>query len=248
MKFKAIKTPIIKEDQDLLQFLGEAITNLPEKSVVTIASKIVSYSQGRLVSQQTGTREEKHELVKQEADQYLPNSYSQYDLMIAVKNGMLAVNAGIDESNANNKYVLWPANIQQAANNIWSFLRKKYKVKELGVIVTDSRSWPLRWGVVGTCLAHCGFQQLHDYRGREDLFGRPIHYVHLNIAEAIASAAALEMGEVDEQTPVCIVEDIPHIRFQNHAPTKEELQKLKISLEDDVYGPFLNSVDWVKKE
>jgi F420-0:gamma-glutamyl ligase len=201
-----------------------------------------------LAEQKQGTRQEKHELVKQEADQYLPNSYSQYDLMIAVKNGMLAVNAGIDESNANDKYVLWPAQIQDMANQIWQFLRQEFKVQELGVIITDSRSWPLRWGVVGTCLGHCGFEQLHDYRGREDLFGRPIHYVFLNIAEAIASAAALEMGEVDEQTPLCVVEDIPHIKFQNQPPTQAELKKLKIPLEDDVYGPFLNSVDWVKKE
>jgi coenzyme F420-0:L-glutamate ligase/coenzyme F420-1:gamma-L-glutamate ligase len=102
--------------------------------------------------------------------------------------------------------------------------------------------------VVGTCLAHCGFKQLADYRGKKDLFGRKIKFVQLNVAEAIASAAVLEMGEVAEQMPLALVEEIKHIEFQDHEPTQQELQALRIELEDDVYGPFLKSVPWVKKE
>jgi F420-0:gamma-glutamyl ligase len=114
--------------------------------------------------------------------------------------------------------------------------------------ITDSWTWPLRWGVVGTCLAHCGFKQLADYRGHQDLFGREIKMVQVNVAEAVAAAAALEMGEVAEQTPLGIVSEIKHIQFQNHPPTDEELDNLKVEVEDDVYGPFLKSVDWRKSK
>jgi F420-0:gamma-glutamyl ligase len=248
MKITAIKTPIVKQNDNLLQLIVQNVKQVPEKSVLVITSKIISYSQNRLVPIEAGTREEKHELVKKEADAYLPSSHSQYDIMLAIKDGHFNANAGIDESNADGHYVLWPENLQQELNEIWKFIRNHYQVKQVGVIATDSRTWPLRWGVVGTCLAHCGFKQLADFRGKKDLFGREIKMVQLNIAEAIASAAVLEMGEVAEQTPLALVEEIQHIEFQDREPSKQELQSLKIAIEDDMYQPFLQSVPWVKKK
>ncbi len=246
MKISAIHTPLVTPGQDLQQLIADNIESIPEAGVVVVTSKIISYAQKRLVPIKTGTRQEKHALVKQEADAYLPSSYSQYDVMLTIKNGHFNVNAGIDESNADGHYVLWPKNLQLTVNQIWQFIRDYYQLKECGVIVTDSRTWPLRWGVVGTCLAHCGFKQLLDYRGRQDLFGRKIKMVQLNVAEAMASAVVLEMGEVAEQTPLALIENIKHIQFQDKVPTQQELKNLKITKEDDVYGPFLNSVDWVK--
>lgn len=247
MKIIAIKTPIVKKNDNLLELIAHNVKRIPEKSVLVITSKIISYSQNRLVPIKIGSREEKHELVKKEADAYLPSSYSQYDIMLAIKEGHFNANAGIDESNADGHYVLWPKNLQLELNKIWRFIRDHYHVKQVGVIATDSRTWPLRWGVVGTCLAHCGFKQLADFRGKKDLFGREIKMVQLNIAEAIASAAVLEMGEVAEQTPLALVEEINHIQFQDRVPTKQELKSLKIEIEEDMYRPFLESVPWVKK-
>jgi dihydrofolate synthase / folylpolyglutamate synthase len=246
MKINAIKTPIVKAGDDLNKIIADSIPQIPEKSVLVITSKIISYAQNRLVPIKTGTKQEKHSLVKREADQYLSASYSQHDLILTIKDGHLTINAGIDESNSSGSYVLWPENLQQSVNDIWQFARKHYQIKELGVITTDSRTWPLRCGVVGTCLAHCGFEQLVDYRGKKDLFGREIQFVQLNVAESIASAVVLEMGEVAEQTPLGLVGDISKIKFQDRVPTKQELTDLKIELEEDIYGPFLKSVPWVK--
>ena len=72
--------------------------------------------------------------------------------------------------------------------------------------------------------------------------------VQVNVAEAIAAGAALEMGEVAEQTPMCLVENIKQIQFQDRIPTEQELADLQIEIEDDAYGPFLTSVEWVKKK
>jgi len=246
MKITAYKTPIVQPGDNLLDLIANSISSINERSVLVVVSKIISYSQNRLIPIKTGDRQEKHNLVKQEADLYLSNSISQYDLMFTIKNNHLTVNAGIDESNADNSYLLWPENLQQEVNNIWRFARQHYQLNQLGVIVTDSRTWPLRWGVVGTCLAHCGFKQLKDYRGEIDLFGREIHYVQQNIAEALASFSVLEMGEVAEQTPLGIIENIRQIEFQDREPTNQELTDLKIQPEDDMYGPLLTSVLWQK--
>lgn len=248
MKITGIHTPLVKEGDDLEKIIAESVSQIPERSVLAVTSKIISYAQERLVAKDSSDPQQKQELVQAEADQYLPSTYSQYGMTLSIKNHTLTVNAGVDESNANGKYVLWPQNLQQAANQIWQFVRQHYQVQQVGVIISDSRTWPLRWGVVGTCLAHCGFKQLADYRGKRDLFGRKIKFVQLNVAEAIASAAVLEMGEVAEQMPLALVEEIQHIEFQDHEPTQQELQALRIELEDDVYGPFLKSVPWVKKE
>ncbi|MBD3250458.1 MAG: hypothetical protein GF381_02740, partial [Candidatus Pacebacteria bacterium] len=245
MKTTAIHTPLFQENDDLEQFITQAIDSqlggLPEKCVLVVTSKIISYAQGRLVEKKTGERKEKLNLARQEADQYLPNSYSRFDMIMAIKNHTLTVNAGVDESNASGKYVLWPEKMQAVVNQLWQFLRQHYQVKHLGVIVTDSRTWPLRWGVIGTCLVHCGFQQLTDYIGQEDLFGREITMVKVNVAEAIAAAAALEMGEVAEQTPLGLVEEIKQIQFQDQPPTEQELKELRIEIENDVYGPLLTA-------
>ena len=246
MKVTAIKTPLVREGDDLLDVIASSVKAIPENIVLVVASKIISYSQRRLIPAEKKTRQEKHELVKQEADWYLPNELSRYDVMITIKNGFLTANAGIDESNANGKYVLWPEDLQAQTNRIWQFVREHFQVKNLGVIVTDSRTWPLRWGVVGTCLTHCGFEQLHDYRGELDLFEREIHFVQLNIAEAIASMSVLEMGEVAEQTPLGLVENIHRIEFQDREPTAQELAELRIEPQDDMYGPLLENKHWLK--
>ncbi|MBL7159508.1 coenzyme F420-0:L-glutamate ligase [Candidatus Microgenomates bacterium] len=239
-----IKTALVKQNDDLFKIIKKSITKLPDESVLVITSKIISFCQGRIVKKTTNDQSEKHQLVKKEADYYLEPHSSQYQVMLTIKDNTLSVNAGIDESNADDGYVLWPKNLQKTTNDLWRFLREDYQVNKVGVIVTDSKTLPLRWGVVGTAISHCGFQALHDYRGARDLFGREIRMSQINVAEAIAVAAVLEMGEVAERTPLCLVKDIKKIKFQNRPPTAKELVSLRIKPEDDVYAPLLTSVQW----
>ena len=227
-----------------MEIIKRAVKKMPDESVLVVTSKIISFCQNRIVEKTTDDKAEKHDLVKKEADFYLDSHSSKYNIMLTIKEDILAVNAGIDESNADDKYVLWPKNLQKTTNDVWRFLKKHYRLKHVGVVVTDSRTIPLRWGVVGTAISHCGFQALHDYRGQPDLFGRELKMSQINVVEAIAVAAVLEMGEAAEQTPLCLVEKITKIKFQNRLPTKKELQDLTIDLKDDVYSPLLTSVNW----
>ena len=247
MKAIAITTSFFQPGEDLFAFLQKHLPVLEEESIVIITSKIISFSQNRFVKAETHSREEKHALAQKEADWYLDPSSSKYNLLLTIKDSTFAVNAGIDESNSGGKYLLWPENLQQATNDIWQFLRETYGVKKLGVIVTDSKTVPLRWGVTGTAIAHCGFFGLINKIGEEDIFGKKLEMTQINVPEAIAIAGVFEMGEGNEQRPLAVVTDFHQpIEFQDHPPTEEELKSLVIPLEDDVYAPVLMSVPWKK--
>lgn len=247
MKAVAIPTSIFQPGEDLFAFLQKHIPVLEEESVVIITSKILSFAQNRFVKAETHSREEKQLLAQKEADWFLDPSSSKYGVMLTIKGSHLAVNAGIDESNSEGKYLLWPENLQETTNKIWHFLRQTYGVKKLGIIVTDSKTIPLRWGVTGTAIAHCGFLGLINKIGQDDIFGKKLEMTQINVAEAVAIAGVFEMGEGNEQRPLAVVTDFHQpIEFQDHSPSTEELKNLVIAPEDDVYAPVLMSVPWKK--
>lgn len=247
MIIRAIKTRLVRPGDDIQNVIAENVKNLPEKSVVIIASKIFSFCENRLVKKITGTPAEKHNLAKQEADYYTDPHSSKYNLMLTIKGNWMFVNAGIDESNADNQYSLWPKDPQKSINSVWRFLRRHYQVKNVGVIMSDSKSFPLNWGVVGHGIAHCGFRALKSYVGRPDLFGRLMQMEKVNLVQSITAAGVLEMGEGSEQTPIAIATGVKSIIFQSRPPTTKELKSLKIKLKDDAYAPILLRADWQKE-
>jgi F420-0:gamma-glutamyl ligase len=114
------------------------------------------------------------------------------------------------------------------------------------VIITDSTTAPLRVGVVGIALAHSGFLALHDYIGTPDLFGRPLRMTKANVAEALAAAAVVVMGEGSEQTPLAQLTDLPFVTFQDADPSATELAAMRIAPEDDLYGPLIEAAPWCR--
>lgn len=244
MKVKPIKThKITAKDKNLFKILNKYLLNLSEKSIVAVTSKIVSICEGRMVKID---KTDKDELIRKECQYYLTRNINKYNVSFTITNNLLAASAGIDESNGNGYYILWPKNAQKTANTIREYLAKRFKIKDVGVIITDSKASPLRWGVSGTVIAHSGFAALKDYTLEKDLFGRDFVYEKLNICESLASAAVVVMGEGSEQTPLAIIKDIPFVKFQKRNPTKNELDSLKIPLKDDLFAPFINSVKWEK--
>jgi F420-0:gamma-glutamyl ligase len=104
----------------------------------------------------------------------------------------------------------------------------------------------MRRGTNGIMLGYSGFRALNDYVGRPDLFGRPFTVSQADVAGGLAAAAVVQMGEGDEQTPIAILTELPFIQFQDRDPTAEELATVIISLEEDLFAPFLTSVQWSK--
>jgi F420-0:gamma-glutamyl ligase len=154
--------------------------------------------------------------------------------------------AGIDESNSNDNYVLWPSDSQKTANEIRQYLADRFKLKNVGVVIVDSTCTPLRLGTSGVALAYSGFSALNNYVGKPDLFGRPYQVSQSNIAGGLASTAVLIMGEGTEQTPFALIEDVDVVSFQNHNPSLKELEGINIPRDDDLFAPFLDSVQWLK--
>jgi putative folate metabolism gamma-glutamate ligase len=242
MHVQPIKTRrITTDDHDLFAILDEALPAFAEGEILAVASKIVATCEGRTAPLE-GT--DKAALIEAESTWFLPKTVSRYDIYLTIKANALMPYAGIDESNGDGRYVLWPADPQHSANAIRAYLRRRFGLHDVGVVITDSRPLPLRWGVTGFSVAHSGFQALYDYRGKFDLFGRALRMTQTNIADALAAAAVLVMGEGAEQTPLARIASAPFVIFQDHDPTPEELAALAISLEDDLYAPLLAGVDW----
>lgn len=241
-----IKTrKLIPPKDDLSEVLDESITSLEENSILAISSKIVSIGEGRCIPLEAIT--DKDALIKQEADLYLSRDYVPGKwLMHTVTNNLMIGTAGIDESNANGHYILWPKNPKNSAKRIYAFLTQKFGIKNLGIIITDSHSIPLRRGVVGISLAHYGFDPLLDYRGKEDLFGRELHVSQTNFADGLAAAAVVSMGEGDEQTPLVLLTDIPHITFTTKRTSYKKFSSLEVPMEEDLYKPIFTFLPWEK--
>ena len=245
MKVTPIKTEkVLPGSISLFDFLDKYIIGLKEKTVVAIASKVVGICEGRVVKKIS--EEQKDELAKEEADYYLPRECNQYGFMITINQNMLVASAGVDESNGNGYYVLWPKDPQKSANEIREYLSKKFAVEDVGVILTDSKLSPLRWGVTGYSVVHSGFNALKNYIGTPDIFGRLLQAEKTNVADSLSTAAVFEMGEGNEQQPLAIIEDLNTVEFQQRNPTKEELDNLKIALGDDVFSSLLTTVKWQK--
>jgi len=248
MKITAYKTRLITATDKLNAVIAEALPELPERSIVVIASKIFSTTENRFVPKHADDKEEKHALVRKEADLYLEPHSSKYNLMLTIKRNWMFVNAGIDESNSNNQYILWPEDPQKSVNEVWLFLREHYGVKEVGVTMSDSTSIPLNWGVVGHAIAYCGFNPLRSYIGKTDLFGREMKMEQLSIMQSVTAAAVMEMGEGNEQTPIAVVSELQNVEFKNQVPSETELAAQKIEIADDAYAPILERADWKKRK
>jgi len=239
MKVDPIKTRLFNTGENLVDFIIEHIPEVKEKSIIVITSKIAAEAENRIVKYRSSDKEEikkqKIELIKQESDKAIETPYT----WLTLKDGLVMSSAGIDASNAAGDYfLLLPKDSFKVAVNAREKLKEKYGVKDLGVIITDSRTMPLRKGTLGVAYGYAGIKPLRDYRGTTDLYGREYKRARLNIPDGLASAAVVVMGEGKEQTPLALIENFP-ADFTNDAPDKEEL---KVSLEDDLYGPLFKGL------
>lgn len=245
MRINSIKThKITVLDTNILDVLDLHIKSIPENSVLAVTSKIVSICEGSQVKIDPSV--DKDRLIEEMSQLYIPRASSKYNISFTVTNNILSASAGIDESNGNGFYILWPKDPQKTANQIREHFVQKFDLKKFGVIITDSKTTPLRWGVTGIALAHSGFSALKDYVGQEDLFGRPFVYEKLNIADSLAAAAVLIMGEGSEQTPLALIEDLTTVDFNDANPDEKEIDDLKIKIDEDLFAPFLKNALWQK--
>ena len=231
MQIIPIKTRIFKENEDLIKFILKYVKRISENSVLVVTSKIVALSEGRTVEYKN--KAQKVKLIKQESDFAIKTKIT----WLTIKDGMVMTSAGIDESNANGRIILLPKDSFQSADLIRKRLKKIFKVKKFGVLITDSRIFPLRAGIVGVTLGYSGFRGILDYRGSKDIFGRILKMSRTDVADSLATSAVLCMGEGKEQQPLALITDAPII-FTEKVDKKELIMDPK----EDLYLPFFGSI------
>jgi dihydrofolate synthase / folylpolyglutamate synthase len=232
MIVRAIKTRIFQEHEKLAPFILKNIPKLKECSVLVVTSKIVALSEGRTAAPKN--KKEKEKIIRAES-RWAVESYPNW--WLTIKDGTFAMNAGVDDSNADGKIILLPKNSFLAAEKIRKELCSLYKVRKLGVLITDSRVAPLRRGVFGMALGYAGFHGLRDYRGTPDIFGRTLKVTQVGVADSLASAAALVMGEGKEQQPLAVIENAL-------VDYREKINKneLRIRPEKDIFRPLFAKI------
>lgn len=232
MEIKAIKTKVFHETEALLPFIENYVKKLSENSVLVITSKIVALSEGRTVEYKNAREKvkQKDALIRRESDLTIKTKVA----WMTLKGGMVLANAGIDESNARGKLILLPKNSFQSAEILRKKLMKKFRLKNFGVLITDSGLMPMRAGALGIALGYAGFSGLRNYIGKKDIFDRVFKISKTNVADSLATAATVCMGEGNERQPLALITDAPIIFTQ-----KIKKRELVINPEDDIYYPLL---------
>lgn len=236
MELIGITTPIIQPGNDLATILLSSITqqgySLQHHDILVIAETVVATAQNRIrnleqvnvspdaqkLAEQYNLEAALAQLILEEADEILGGIPH---VLLTIKDNTLMANAGIDRSNAPlGHVVLLPLDSTTEAWRIKQEIESKTG-HEIGVIIADSRTQPLRLGTVGLAVAVAGFEPIKDFRGQSDLFGRPLRITRSAIADNLASAAQLLLGEADEQVPSVLIRGAPVIFTKKHIPPQD---------------------------
>ncbi|MBP7120058.1 MAG: coenzyme F420-0:L-glutamate ligase [Methanolinea sp.] len=216
-----IPTPLMHEGDDIAAILVSSLRETPARhffdgDVLVLAETAVATAEGRIIRLDA--------LVPTDEARALARMYSMdpnlvqcileesdeivggiTGFLLCMKHGTLLPNAGVDASNAPPGCVT-PLPVDPDA----SAFRVKRRIEEstgahVGVIVADSRTHAMRVGCSGVAIGCAGIPSVLDARGRNDLFGRPLVVTRQALADNLASAAEVVMGEADERTPAALI-------------------------------------------
>jgi coenzyme F420-0:L-glutamate ligase/coenzyme F420-1:gamma-L-glutamate ligase len=212
----------IEPGDDLATILAEALRRLEVArqgtDVLVVAQKVVSKAEGRYVSLATVTvsaraaelaaltRKDARivELVLRESVEVLRAKPDV--LIVRHRLGYVMANAGIDRSNVggDDRVLLLPVDPDGSAEALRASLLERHGLR-VGVIICDSFGRPWRKGVTNVALGAAGVPALLDRRGEPDRNGRRLEITEVALADQLASAAGLLMGEGAESRPAVLI-------------------------------------------
>jgi len=136
-------------------------------------------------------------------------------LIAETKHGFVCANAGVDQSNVSGGRIVaaLPKNPDRSARNIRKGI-KKLIGKDVAVIISDTHGRPFRMGEINIAIGVAGINPIRDRRGETDLFGYVMRVKQTAIADELASAAELVIGQTSEGIPVAIVRGYPYPRSE----------------------------------
>ncbi len=218
--------PLIQPGDDLPLILGDAVARsggLRDRDVLVIAQKIVSKAEGRYIDlDQIVPSPRATDIARQcEKDPRLIEVIlSESSEVVRARPGLVitrhrlgfvAANAGVDRSNVApegiDRVLLLPIDPDRSAAQIRAALLQRFGA-DLAVIIADSHGRPHRLGTVGVAIGLAGLRGVEDWRGRKDLFGYTLQHTEVGLADQIAAAGTLLLGQAAESIPAVIVRGV----------------------------------------
>jgi coenzyme F420-0:L-glutamate ligase / coenzyme F420-1:gamma-L-glutamate ligase len=224
--------PLVQVGDDvgamILAGLARAQIQLATGDVIAIAQKIISKAQGCLVKLAevtpsaraielaaiTGKEARFVEVVLSETREVLRARAN--TLIVEHRLGFVCANAGVDRSNVaphgegyDEYLLLLPKDPDGTAQQLREHLVAATG-SDVAVIINDSHGRAWRNGTVGVALGVAGFPALLDMRGHPDLFDYALQVTQIGLADELAAAASLLMGQADEGRPVIHIRGVPY--------------------------------------
>jgi coenzyme F420-0:L-glutamate ligase/coenzyme F420-1:gamma-L-glutamate ligase len=217
--------PEIHAGDDLAGLLVAALAKksirLLPGDVLALAQKIVSKAEGRMVSladvipgaeaERVAAETEKDprlvELILRESESI--SRLRRGVLIVRHRLGFTSANAGIDRSNVPQEdgadtVLLLPEEPDRSAEDLRVALHERSGAR-VAVVITDSHGRPFRLGTVGVAIGVAGFPALWDRRGEPDREGYLLQHTEVGLADEIAAAASMVMGQAAESVPAVLV-------------------------------------------
>jgi coenzyme F420-0:L-glutamate ligase/coenzyme F420-1:gamma-L-glutamate ligase len=229
--------PIIREGDDLALLICKSVkkqgTPIQEGDIIVITHVVVSRSEGAITDLKKVVPSEFAKMVAKETNKdprlleiILRNSIRivrmQYGKLITeTKHGLICANSGVDQSNVPGNAIV--ALLPKDANISAQRIRKKIQQitgKNVAIIISDTHGRPLRHGEINIAIGTSGFEPLRDRRGEKDLFGYTIKVKRTAIADELASAAELVIGQTNEAIPAAIIRGYAYPKSEKSNATK----------------------------
>jgi len=231
------RVPLVSPGDDLAAIILGALAasgeTLCDGDVLVLAQKVVSKAQGRSVRLDSVRPSERAEQLAKEVSKdsrlvelILRESaevvrHRRDVLIVAHRLGFIIANAGIDFSNVeqgtgDDTALLLPQDPDQTCAQLRAALLDRTGA-DVAVIINDSHGRAFRNGTVGTAIGASGLPALADLRGQGDLYGRRLHGSEVALADEIAAAASLLMGQAGEGRPIVLARGIPMSRRDGSA-------------------------------
>lgn len=249
IEYIAVQSKIVKPNDNIKKIFidnikelnkDKIILNIKSGDIIAIASKIVAFEQNRIIDLNSINPSKKAIILAEKSNlnskfiQIVINESEEIigavkGALLTLRNGLVQANAGVDKSNAGkNKAILLPENCDEFALEFKETIEKEYNVDNIGVLIVDSATRPLRLGTVGLAIGTSGFPSITDDRGLKDLFGYEMKITYKNVSDNLASGANLIMGESSEAIPFVIIRGIKNLSNRFNWKLKDD-GDLKIS-------------------
>ncbi len=230
--------PLINPGDDLAGLIVKQVRaqglGIENGDIIVIGQKAVSKTEGRLVdidkvspsrraldlARKVRKRAGFVEIVLRDSKRIA--RASRQALIVTTKHGFTCLNGGVDKSNVEGErmYALLPVNPDLSARKIRTRIQRLTK-RKIGLLITDTHSRPFRLGQVEETIGVAGLDPLVDYRGKRDLFGYKLRFKNVAIADELAAAAELVMGQGTEATPVAIIRGLGRVKFKERARSSQ---------------------------